>query len=140
MSQQAPPFLKAAGRMLNAGQTRTVLLTGNIHDLFYQKKKNEEDYVSLLPFLLHHWDLPNFMLLVYELNGPIRFLHPSHREAMKKAWVGWRRGLNNEQMAIQRMLHKGAVDDEKAIATTQTRAPVPTRIGRLVAYALSNRR
>ena len=76
MSQQAPPFLKAAGRMLNAGQTRTVLLTGNIHDLFYQKKKNEEDYVSLLPFLLHHWDLPNFMLLVYELNGPIRFLHP----------------------------------------------------------------
>ena len=35
---------------------------------------------------------------------------------MKKAWVGWRRGLNNEQMAIQRMLHKGAVDDEKAIA------------------------
>ncbi|MEC8719629.1 MAG: ATP-binding protein [Verrucomicrobiota bacterium] len=116
MSQHPPPFLKAAGRMLNAGQTRTVLLTGNIHDLFYQKKGDDEDYVSLLPFLLHHWDLPNFMLLVYELNGPIRFLHPSHREAMKKAWVGWRRGLNNEQMAIQRMLHKGAVDDEKAIA------------------------
>ncbi|MEK9864131.1 MAG: hypothetical protein VW804_13335, partial [Verrucomicrobiota bacterium] len=116
MSQESPSFLKQVGRMLNAGQTRTVALTGNIHDLFYQKQGEEEDYVSLLPFLLHHWDLPHFMLLVYELNGPIRFLHPSHREAMKQAWVRWRSGLDNEQMTIQRMLNKDAIDDGKAIA------------------------
>ncbi len=107
MSHNNTPFLKQAGRILNSGQARTLLLTGNIHDLFFKKTEDEEDYVPLLPFLVHHWDLPNFILVIHELNGPIRFLHDSDAELMKRAWVKWRTGLNSEDIAIQRMLNKG---------------------------------
>ncbi len=110
MSREAPPFLKQAGRILNSGQARTLLLTGNIHDLFYKKQDELEDYVSLLPFLLHHWDLSDFILITHELNGPIRFLHQEHTELMKRAWVEWRTGMSDEEMAIQRMLEKGKSD------------------------------
>jgi hypothetical protein len=87
MSREAPPFLKQAGRILNSGQARTLLLTGNIHDLFFKKEQDQEDYVSLLPFLLHHWDVPDFILIIHELNGPIRFLHKEHAALMKRAWI-----------------------------------------------------
>ncbi|MDG1890620.1 MAG: ATP-binding protein [Verrucomicrobiota bacterium] len=107
MNHQAPSFLKQAGKILNSGQARTLLLTGNIHDLFYKKEEETEDYVSLLPFLVHHWDLPNFILVIHELNGPIRFLHEDHARLMKQAWVAWRTGLDSEEIAIQRMLNKG---------------------------------
>jgi hypothetical protein len=107
MSHNASSFLKQAGKILNSGQARTLLLTGNIHDLFFKKKDETEDYVPLLPFLVHHWDLPNFILIIHELNGPIRFLHDAHAELMKRAWVKWRTGLNSEEIAIQRMLSKG---------------------------------
>ena len=107
MSHDASSFLKQAGKILNSGQARTLLLTGNIHDLFFKKTEESEDYVPLLPFLVHHWDLPNFILIIHELNGPIRFLHDSHAELMKRAWVKWRTGLNSEEIAIQRMLNKG---------------------------------
>ena len=110
MSREAPPFLKQAGRILNSGQARTLLLTGNIHDLFYKKQEEVEDYVSLLPFLLHHWDLSDFILITHELNGPIRFLHPEQTELMKGAWVEWRTGMSDDEMAIQRMLEKGKSD------------------------------
>ncbi|MBT5928420.1 MAG: ATP-binding protein [Verrucomicrobia bacterium] len=112
MSHDASPFLKQAGRILNSGQARTLLLTGNIHDLFFKKEEDTEDYVPLLPFLVHHWDLPNFILIIHELNGPIRFLHEAHAKVMKRAWVEWRTGLNSEEIAIQRMLNKGKSGDD----------------------------
>ena len=107
MSYSASSFLKQAGKILNSGQARTLLLTGNIHDLFFKKEDEIEDYVPLLPFLVHHWDVPNFILIIHELNGPIRFLHEAHAELMKRAWVEWRTGSNCEELAIQRMLNKG---------------------------------
>jgi len=42
-----PPFLKQAGRVLNSGQARTLLLTGNINDLF-APAADDQDYVPLL--------------------------------------------------------------------------------------------
>jgi hypothetical protein len=112
MSREAPPFLKQAGRILNSGQARTLLLTGNIHDLFFKKDQDQEDYVSLLPFLLHHWDVPDFILIIHELNGPIRFLHKEHAALMKRAWIEWRTGMSDEEMAIQRMLNKGQLQSD----------------------------
>ena len=118
MSHAAPTFLKKAGKILNSGQARTLLLTGNLHDLFYKNEGDTEDYVPLLPLLVHHWDLPNFFLIIHELNGPIRFLHDAHAEWMKRAWIEWRTGLNSEEIAIQRMLKKGAQgNDLHSIAT-----------------------
>jgi hypothetical protein len=70
--KSTPPFLKQAGRVLNSGQARTLLLTGNIYDLFGPVAP-EQDYVPLLSVLTAEWDLPNYILIIYELNGPIRF-------------------------------------------------------------------
>ena len=35
MKQQRDAFWRQAGRILNSGQSRTLILSGNIHDLFY---------------------------------------------------------------------------------------------------------
>jgi hypothetical protein len=47
MSYSSSSFLKQAGKILNSGQARTLLLTGNIHDLFFKKEDEIEDYVPL---------------------------------------------------------------------------------------------
>ncbi len=46
--------------------------------------------MPLVPFLTQSWDITGFILIVYELNGPIRFTRASCREKMKKAFNLWR--------------------------------------------------
>lgn len=101
----APAFLKQAGRVLNSGQARTLLLTGNIHDLFGPTTNG--DYVPLLNYLLTQWDLPDFMLVFYELNGAIRFAREADAEKMRNAWMTWRSGCDANELAIRRMTAKG---------------------------------
>lgn len=76
--------------LINSGTSRSIVLHGNIHDLFFVEESEEEDYIPLLPFLTQSWDVPGFILIVYELNGPLRFLHASDREKVKKAFNSWR--------------------------------------------------
>lgn len=104
MNRPVHPFLKQAGRVLNSGQARTVLLTGNINDLFCFSQDGTDDYVPLIPFLTANWDLPNLIVIVYELNGPIRFLREPDQEKIRNAWFQWRVGLDSNQLAIKRML------------------------------------
>ena len=96
------PFLRRLGRILNSGQSRSVVLTGNVYDLFYLEKENE--YVSLIDFLCAQWELPGVILVVYEINGPIRFLRESDRDRVRSAWLKWRTGLDENDLAIERML------------------------------------
>ncbi len=100
-------FLRQAGRILNSGQARTVLVTGNIHDLFCLASNGRTDYVPLLPFLTESWGLPDVILVVYELNGPIRFPREGDAGRVRDAWFRWRTGKNADEMAIHRMLAKG---------------------------------
>src|SRR5688572_14387716 len=97
-------FLKQAGRILNSGQARTLVLTGNISDLFCLSSEQAEDYVPLLNFLTASWDLPDLVLIVYELNGPLRFLRDSDQEKVRNAWFEWRVGYDSNELAIKRML------------------------------------
>jgi SpoVK/Ycf46/Vps4 family AAA+-type ATPase len=101
-----PSFLKQAGRVLNSGQARTLLLTGNINDLFGPVGA-EQDYVPLLNLLTAEWDLANYLLVVYELNGPIRFAREADAEKVRNAWLKWRSGYDGNELAIKRMLAKG---------------------------------
>jgi hypothetical protein len=101
-----PSFLKQAGRILNSGQARTLVLTGNIYDLFGPVAQGG-DYVPLLDFLTAQWDLPDLIVLVYELNGPIRFAREGDAEKVRNAWLQWRSGYDSNELAIQRMLAKG---------------------------------
>ncbi len=76
--------------LINSGTSRSLVLSGNIHDLFFFKEEDSTDYIPLVPFLTHSWDIPGFILIVYELNGPIRFAQESDREKVKHAFNRWR--------------------------------------------------
>ena len=83
-------FRTEAGMLINSGTSRSLVLSGNIHDLFFIKEEENTDYIPLVPFLTHSWDIPGFILIVYELNGPIRFAQASEREKVKHAFNLWR--------------------------------------------------
>ena len=83
-------FRTEAGLLINSGTSRSIVLHGNIHDLFYVQESGVEDYIPLVPFLTRSWDISGFILIVYELNGPLRFLHASDREKVKTAFNAWR--------------------------------------------------
>jgi hypothetical protein len=100
-------FLKEAGRLLNSGQTRSLLLTGNIYDIFDSGQEGTENYTPLLEFLLSQWKSTSHMLVVYEINGPIRFVRKQDEEKMREAWTHWRTGYDTNDLAIQNMLNPG---------------------------------
>ncbi len=83
--------------LINSGTSRSIVLHGNIHDLFFVEESEEEDYIPLLPFLTQSWDVPGFLLIVYELNGPLRFLRQTDREKMEKAFYAWRGNTESSQ-------------------------------------------
>jgi hypothetical protein len=110
------PFLKNAARILNAGQSRSLLLHGNVHDLFFAATKKgalpdgqaadplEGCYQPLGRVLVDEWSVPGLVMLVYELNGPIRFPSEAVREKVKRAWISWRAGLSADELALQGLL------------------------------------
>lgn len=105
MTEHETGFLARAGRILNSGQSRTIILTGNIHDLhFLAGDGRDGEYVPLVEFLTTKWDLKDWILVVYELNGPIRFARESDRDKVKDAWLQWRTGLDSNNLAIKKML------------------------------------
>ena len=105
-------FLRKAGRILNAGQSRALILTGNIHDVFHNNKGKNDEYCSLVEYLTASWNLPNLILVVYELNGPIRFIRDKDSEKVRKAWIEWRLGMSSDQLAINRMMDTDKVAAE----------------------------
>lgn len=112
MSAPDYAFLRRIGRILNSGQSRSVVLSGNIYDLFFLERENDDGaYVSLIDFLCAKWDLPNVVLVVYEINGPIRFVREKDVETMREAWLTWRTGVDIDDRAIQRMLSTRKVAD-----------------------------
>lgn len=114
-----PDFLRAAGRILNSGQARTLTLTGNIHDLFPLGHGAERRHVPIVPFLSAHWDLPDVILVVYELNAPVRFGRAADREKVREAWLEWRTGRTVDQLAVEQMLATGGRRAELAAALGQ---------------------
>lgn len=83
-------FRTEAGLLINSGTSRSIVLHGNIHDIFFVSEEDDEDYIPLVSFLTRSWDIPGYILIVYELNGPLRFLHTSAREKVKNAFNTWR--------------------------------------------------
>ncbi len=110
MISPTPPdygFSRQAARILNSGQSRSILLTGNIHDLFARSAGGTADYVPLPNFLLSKWNIPGLILIVYELNGPIRFANDVDQQKLRNAWLHWRSGHDRNELAIQQMLTQG---------------------------------
>jgi len=105
-------FLKKAGRILNSGQSRSLILSGNIHDLFHVQMQKSSRYVPLVPFLGMKWDVNHHIVIIYELNGPIRFLGEKDREKLGHAWLRWRTGLDSDSLTIETMLSHGKIRSE----------------------------
>jgi len=115
MKQPDYQFLASMGRILNSRQARTVVVTGNIYDLYYDEPK--DDYVSLIDFLVAKWNLPGVILIVYEINGPVRCARAEDMAKVREAWVKWRVGMTPDELAIKRMLSGSkAVAHETATA------------------------
>ena len=76
--------------LINSGTSRSLVLSGNIHDLFFLKEEERTDYIPIVPFLTHSWDIHGFILIVYELNGPIRFAQDTEREKVERVFNRWR--------------------------------------------------
>ena len=96
--------------LINSGTSRSLVLSGNIHDLFFMRDGDNTDYIPLIPFLTCSWDIPGFILIVYELNGPIRFAQESEREKVKRAFELWR-GTTDANLNIDASHGRGTLQD-----------------------------
>ena len=102
--------------LINSGTSRSLVLSGNIHDLFFIREGENTDYIPLVPFLTRSWDIPGFILIVYELNGPIRFAQETQREKFKQAFNLWR-GITESEPDI-----KASINTLSSSGTSDTAA------------------
>ncbi len=100
-------FFTRFARILNSGQSRSVVLCGNIYDLF----SDGDSYVPLIPFVCKKAKAGGVIQLVYELNGPIRMSPQDHRE-LSDAWVRWKSGVDADTLAIREMSRKESLADD----------------------------
>ena len=97
------PFFGKLARMINSGQARSIVLSGNIYDLYYDGKQ----YVPFIPFLQSKTQVAGIVQVVYELNGPVR-ISDEDRGKLREAWAAWKIGVTLDQVAIKEMLNDGS--------------------------------
>jgi hypothetical protein len=95
------PFYTQLARILNSGQSRSVVVWGQVYDLFY----NGTAYVPLMPFLTEKTKTAGVLRIVYELNGPIRVLDEPDR--LRNAWIQWKTGRKAEALLVEELREKG---------------------------------
>lgn len=100
-------FYGELAAIFNSDQSRSVILCGNIHDLF----DTGDEYVPLINFLCHKAKTSGIIRVVYEQNGPIRIL--DDRDKLKNAWISWKAGLDLDTLLIKGMKDKGPSELER---------------------------
>jgi len=94
--EPAYAFFSRLARIFNSGQTRCVVLHGNIHDLFWSGSA----YVPLIPFLSEKTRVAGIIRIVYELNGPVR-IDSSDHDRLRDAWVNWKTGIDTDTLNLR---------------------------------------
>jgi ATPase family associated with various cellular activities (AAA) len=123
----AYPFFSELARVLNSGMSRSVLLTGNIQDLFYVDSNTGGDYSPLIDFITKKSAVPGIILLVYELNGPIRAYPGNAWETIKRGWITWKTGTDPESLTLQAL-----TDRKKQIEKQQVEADFDSNFSQAV--------
>lgn len=100
------PFFSTLAKIINSGQSRSVMLYGNVYDLFFET--DESKYSPLVPFICGKCDIPGIILMVYELNGPIRFTNVKDRDKVMNGWIAWQSGTD-----VDTLLFHGVGDRTK---------------------------
>jgi len=121
------PFFSELARVLNSGMSRSVLLTGNIQDLFFTDSNAGGDYLPLVQMLTTRSSVPGMILLVYELNGPIRAYPGNAWENIKRGWISWKTGTDPDSLILQAL-----TDRKKQIEKQQIEADFDTNFAQAV--------
>lgn len=100
-------FFTRFARMLNSGQSRSVVLCGNIDDLFW----DGDSYVPLIPFVGKKAKAGGVIQLVYELDGPIR-MSPEDRRDLADAWIRWKAGLDAGSLTSRELSRQESQADQ----------------------------
>ncbi len=95
------PFFRQLAGILNSQQARSVVLSGNVYDLFF----DGESYVPLIPFVSGKSAVNGLVRVVYEQNGPIRFLEG--RDKIKNAWIAWKSGVDPDTLLVKGLQSRG---------------------------------
>ncbi len=89
-------FFSQLARTINSGQSRSIILAGNVNDLYFDGK----NYVPLVPFLLEKTRIDGLIQIVYELNGPVRVAE-ADKAKLREAWAAWKSGIDVGSLAIK---------------------------------------
>ncbi len=92
-------FFSQFARIVNSGQARSIIISGNVNDLFY----DGDGYEPLVPFLLNKTKVSGLVQVVYELNGPVR-IEGDSRAKLREAWAAWKTGVDVNSLAIKDMM------------------------------------
>ncbi len=90
------PFFARLASTINSGQARSIIVAGNVNDLYFDGTQ----YSPLVPFLLAKTKVPGLIHVVYELNGPVR-MSDEHRLKIREAWAAWKTGVDVNTLAIK---------------------------------------
>ena len=90
------PFFTQLASTINSGLARSIILAGNVNDLYFDGSQ----YVPLVPFLLTKTSVPGLIQIVYELNGPVR-MSEEHRLKLREAWAAWKTGVDVNSLALK---------------------------------------
>ncbi len=115
--QPSYAFFSELARVFNSGMSRSVLLTGNIQDLFFADSNTGGDYVPLLQLITTKSAVPGIVQLVYELNGPIRAFPGSAWDTIRRGWITWKTGTDIDSLTLQAL-----TDRKKQIEKQQVEA------------------
>jgi AAA+ superfamily predicted ATPase len=99
------PFYQKLAKIINSQQSRSVILYGNVYDLF----QYENQYMPLIDFLTAKAAHPQIMQVVYELNGSMQI---ENEEMLKQAWVAWKTGKDFNDLVIARSIKKRHSDTQ----------------------------
>jgi SpoVK/Ycf46/Vps4 family AAA+-type ATPase len=100
------PFFGSLAKIINSGQARSIVLQGNVYDLYFDGKQ----YVPLLPFVQAKTQVPGLIQVVYELNGPVR-VSDDDRNRLREAWSAWKNGVAVGDIAMREVLNDGSKFD-----------------------------
>jgi hypothetical protein len=106
LPQATYPFYGQLARIINSGQARSIILSGNIYDLYFDGK----NYVPLIPFLTAKTESPGLIQVVYEINGPVRIAEAS-KPRMREAWSAWKNGTTTDAIPMKEILQDGSKFD-----------------------------
>jgi len=100
------PFFSNLAKIINSGQARSIVVSGNIYDLYFDGKQ----YVPLLPFVQSKTQIAGLIQVVYELNGPVR-VSDDDRNKLREAWAAWKNGIAVDAVPMREVLNDGSKFD-----------------------------